>query len=474
MAHRHNILGNPTQIHDQATIALDQHQSAVQNTHKEFVSEIERKHDEAQRAMDNIAQQARQDHEHVKESRHQGDEDKTRKRSSSKGRANSKGRRLSRGRSGSKGKPPLPTNTTTSGVVSNQTGATTRLDELRQEQQRRFDQFNADLNKVNMDYGSSYGKTSFGTPVNRDDPNRMQIGGPNQNFSGMVVQTNSGYQTSGLRETQGLDKLREEQKSRFQTFANSASTSHSEYNSKYGKTSMGTPVHRDGNAGPHSSIYTIDHVDNSQPIDLNRFLQVLNDVRARPAYYSDRIKAIYFKPDGKHVNHYHEPDYTEGSRVYTDGYEFLRAIPSLPPLRLDPGLTAVAYDQAMFLCHENRLGNAGPNGEVAAQRVNRYGTLMSGNVAENNIKSRELSYEVTVLNMVIDDGVPNRGRRLNIFSPEFTKVGLAAAKHKLDSAYFIDMVFATEGYVSNSNSISAQTRNMSGLDLYHTTTGGRY
>ena len=127
----------------------------------------------------------------------------------------------------------------------------------------------------------------------------------------------------------------------------------------------------------------MDHTDYSQPIDLNRFLTVLNDVRARPAFYAERIRQIYFKPDGKHVNHEHEPDYSEGSKVYVDGFEYLRHIRPMAPLRLDAGLTSAAFDQAVYMSQINRLSYEGPTKDTVLQRGSRYGTLSTGNIAEN-------------------------------------------------------------------------------------------
>lgn len=451
---------NPQHTHDHAANELDRQAAGIQGERQNLISAAQRKHDDAQRAMDEVSNQVNSTHK----SQLDDISGAPRKRSSSKGRANSKGRSNSKGRppsrERSKGRASSKTRTSTTAAGL---AETSKLDQLRAEQNRRFEQFNSEVNMASRAYDQPYGTTSFGTPVNKDKPKQAP------GFTAHYENTVPAYTApGGLKETEQLDRLREKQSAGFAAFSNSLNTSHVDYGSKYGKTSMGTPVHRDNQVAPlpHTSIYTVDHVDHTVPIDLNRFLAVLNDIRAKPAYYADRVKLIYFKPDGKHVNHFHEPDFTEGSRVYTDGYEFLKMVRPLGPLRLDPGLTAVAYDQAMFLCSVNRLGNEGPNRETTADRMSRYGTLMSGNVAENSIKSRELSYEVTILNMIIDDGVPGRGRRMNIFSPEFTKVGLAAAKHNMDSAYFIDIVFAGEGYVSNTHSISAQTRNLSGLEMW--------
>lgn len=184
------------------------------------------------------------------------------------------------------------------------------------------------------------------------------------------------------------------------------------------------------------------------PLDLNTFLAVLNDVRARPAFYADRLKLHFFKPDGKHVNHLHEPDYTEGSKIYKDGFEFLRRVGPLPPLRLEQGLVSAALDQAIFQANNDRMSFLGPKNENVRDRVSRYGRELGVDLAENTIKVVELNYEIIILSMIIDDGVPTRSRRLNIFDPRFTKVGLAASTNKVNH-FFIDIVFASEGFISH-------------------------
>lgn len=417
---------------NQAQNTIDTHAQNVAATHDKYMSDIERKHDQAKKNLDDLQQKADREYQAT----HQGNHG-------------------------------VATGARTSG------SATAKLDELREEQRRRYEQFSNSTNQANTLYNGQYGKTSFGTPVNKDGDSQAR------GFTDMHQDVVRQAPKASLKETEKLDQIREEQKKRFSDYSNGANVSHSTYHSNYGKTSFGTPVHSHHVNHPEpkvvttttsttTKVYTIDHSDYQQPIDLNRFLTVLNDVRARPAFYADRIKQIYFKPDGKSVNHEHEPDYTEGSRVYVDGYEYLRHIRPLAPLRLDAGLTAAAYDQAVFMSHNNKLSYQGPNRETIVQRATRYGTLATGNIAENTCMTRDCSYEVIILNMIIDDGVPNRGRRLNIFSPEFTRVGLAAAKNNPHAAYFIDIVFGTDGYNSNIGSLSSQTKAQSGLDFYFT------
>ena len=61
-------------------------------------------------------------------------------------------------------------------------------------------------------------------------------------------------------------------------------------------------------------------------------------------------------------------------------------------------------------------------------RIEKYGTWDTS-IAENITFDDDDPVEI-VLNMLIDDGNPSRGHRLNIFNSYFRTVGIATGFHK--------------------------------------------
>ncbi len=62
-----------------------------------------------------------------------------------------------------------------------------------------------------------------------------------------------------------------------------------------------------------------------------------------------------------------------------------------------------------------------------SDRVSRYGKW-SGKIGENISDGRSDAREV-VVQLIVDDGIPSRGRRKNFFSPDFRVVGVACGPH---------------------------------------------
>ena len=122
----------------------------------------------------------------------------------------------------------------------------------------------------------------------------------------------------------------------------------------------------------------------------------------------------------------------EGVEAVDEAISFLRSTAPLSALRPSRGLSSAAKAHV----GDQRNGETGHTGSVGSQpwdRMNRYGTWQD-KVAEN-ISYGGYSTRGVVIQLIVDDGVPDRGHRMNMFSPEYRFVGVACGTH----ARFHDM-----------------------------------
>jgi len=176
------------------------------------------------------------------------------------------------------------------------------------------------------------------------------------------------------------------------------------------------------------------------PIE-EEILQELNLARQSPLQYAaflEQSRRYYkqklFKPPG------HETFLTEeGLKAVDEAIRFLRKVKALSPLKASSGLSLAARDHVIDQGLRGLEGHTGSDGSEPWERANRYGSWKS-TIAENigygEKKAREL-----VMRLIIDDGVPDRGHRKNIFNEEFKVVGIAAGKHSVYGSMCV-MVFA--------------------------------
>jgi uncharacterized protein YkwD len=160
-------------------------------------------------------------------------------------------------------------------------------------------------------------------------------------------------------------------------------------------------------------------------------LEELNRVRTDPAAFAARLEArlphfrgnIYRRP-GSEVG----VRTTEGASAVREAVRVLRASRPLPPLRLSPGMSAAAADHVRDQGPAGGMGHSGRDRSSPASRVNRYGRWY-GTVSENIQYGRAASGHEVVADLVIDDGVDDRGHRINILDPLIRVAGVACGPH---------------------------------------------
>ena len=240
-----------------------------------------------------------------------------------------------------------------------------------------------------------------------------------------------------LPETLQLFVTKKEQQKLRESFNNLVNNKTNEYNQAFKSNSRGVKLPLEVPIRPH----VIEHpTDTDQTLDFCLLLDKLNDLRANPAEWSKKLMAIYFKPDTKHLNHKYEPDYSEGRSLYKDAFRYLTLVKPLPPLAIDTTLVSIAYDQAIHQAAVNSMSCV--DGLTVAQRAASHSMPADTQLADSSILIAELDYDVILLNMVVDDGVPSRGRRVNMFNPLYSKIGMAAAINPLHKGFVVDFVYA--------------------------------
>jgi uncharacterized protein YkwD len=169
----------------------------------------------------------------------------------------------------------------------------------------------------------------------------------------------------------------------------------------------------------------------------------LNRARTNPAEYAAFIAQLRPYYEGALLK---RPGKTplrtqEGARAADEALQFLRAADPLSPLRPSRGMSAAARDHVADTGPKGLIGHQGSDGSDVGQRLNRYGAW-DGQVGENIAYGPTDARDI-VLGLIIDDGVPGRGHRQNIFHPSYHVVGVACGAHARFQTMCV-ITFATE------------------------------
>ena len=162
--------------------------------------------------------------------------------------------------------------------------------------------------------------------------------------------------------------------------------------------------------------------------DVDLVLAELNLARTDPAGYASKLEAMrgWYQgrtrvcPSGLHLIT------KEGLPALDEAIAFLKAQAPCSAVTLSPGLSRAAADHVRDQGSTGSTGHSGSDGSLPAQRMERHGRWQ--HTCGENIAYGASAAEV-VIELLIDDGVSDRGHRINIYRPGYHTVGIALGPH---------------------------------------------
>lgn len=150
-----------------------------------------------------------------------------------------------------------------------------------------------------------------------------------------------------------------------------------------------------------------------------KVLLLMNLARMDGKGFAKNILAPYVKEHNKPNNEY-----------LTSLYDDLKKLRRLPPLVPNEKLSKSAAYHANDMGVTGQVGHDSSDGTACFDRIHKY--LNRGYMGENCSYGYGDALGI-VLQLLIDDGVPSKGHRSSILSPNFKRVGVSIRRHKVYS-----------------------------------------
>lgn len=165
--------------------------------------------------------------------------------------------------------------------------------------------------------------------------------------------------------------------------------------------------------------------------DENDVVRELNLARTAPRKYAEVLRgwrALHQSDKTVHVPGRNPLITHEGTTAVDEAIDFLLKARPVSALRPSAGMSSAARDHVADLGPTGTVDHTGSDGSTITDRLERHGEWK--HVCGENISCGWKEARYIVIQLIVDDNVPNRGHRKNIFTPEFRAVGVAIGPHK--------------------------------------------
>jgi uncharacterized protein YkwD len=160
-------------------------------------------------------------------------------------------------------------------------------------------------------------------------------------------------------------------------------------------------------------------------------LAEMNRARANPVGYAKFLQTWRKRFQGKQARL--SPrlflQTKEGVAVVDEAIRAVSRAQPAPRLRLSAGISRAARDHVIYQGRRGLIGHKGRNGSTPYQRISRHGYWLEPG-GENNSYGPDTAVAV-VRDLIVDDGVPDRSHRINVFRADYKVTGIACGYHKI-------------------------------------------
>ena len=126
--------------------------------------------------------------------------------------------------------------------------------------------------------------------------------------------------------------------------------------------------------------------------------KILKSIRKNPKPFAQKIQSLYIKDmdsKNKKMHKKWKRTFSEGLPAMQEAVKYLNNAKTVPPLKIDMGMSYAAFKHSVYMLQKNKLDHTGKNGSSMSNRLEEYGdwqTTIGENifVTKPNIRTAEL------------------------------------------------------------------------------------